>query len=302
MSINQAVIFTKPVHHLGISLSPEELNQRACRVFEQNDFRFVVSKTVTGADLKEREVIRQHYLMYSAAVYAETLSVDVAAKECFEAFFQKSWQKEMDAGRIIPMPELLPRVNTQQLYAYWLDLFDKKQACKLQAGLIMGYFEELGAYAINAFYPSMEANFYNPETVIHYHVVEFDSSQVSWKQFRKDILGVTNASKADPESFRGKLYSEFPVEFPGRDNFIHGSAGPLEGLVERTIHEADFEFTSNPVGAYLAKRGVTLESFIEWKKAQSIEALGNLFDETEEKNTDEILQILEQQVVPKMVG
>ena len=249
---------------------------------------------MTGADLKAREVIRQHYLMYSAAACAETLTVNAVAKERFEAFFHKTWQEEMNAGRIVSMPRLLqrPGVDAQRLYNCWLELGDKKKTCKLQAGLIMGFIEELDVYGINAFYPSLEAIFYHPETLIHYHVVEFDSSQVSWKKFRQDILGVTNAAKAGPESFRGKLYSDVPVEFPGRDNFLHGSAGPIEGLVERTIHETDFELTSNPVGAHLAEQGTTLESFIRWKKSQSVEALGNLFDETEEKNTDEIGQTL----------
>lgn len=296
MSVNQAVIFTKPVHHLQAEISPEELNQRARRFFEDRDFRFVLSKTVTGADLKARDVIRKHYLMYSAAACAETLQEDDAVKERFEAFFHKTWQEETAAGRIVPMPRLLQRVDAQQLYSYWLDLYDQKQTVKLRDGLIMGYIEELNAYAVNAFYPSLEEIFYHPETLIHYHVVEFDPVQTSWKEFRKDVLGVTNAAKADPESLRGTLYRDCPVEFPGRDNFVHGSAGPFEGLVERTIHEADFELTSNPVGAYLATQGATLESFIHWKESQSIETLGNLFDETEEKNTDEILQMLDQRV------
>lgn len=157
----------------------------------------------------------------------------------------------------------------------------------------MGYLEDLEAYCVNAFYPSMEANFNNPETRIHYYVVEFDSEQVSWSQFRKKVLGATNSSNAVPESFRGQLYSEYPVPFPGRDNFVHGSAGPFEGFVERAIHEPDFDMLSNPVGSYLAEKGVTLKSFAQWKAAQSITAIGDLFDETEEKNTDEVFQSLE---------
>jgi len=157
----------------------------------------------------------------------------------------------------------------------------------------MGFIEELNAYAINAFYPSLEAIFYHPETVIYYHVVEFDSSQTPWKEFRRNVLGTTNAGTAAPESFRGKLYKDYPVKFPGRDNYVHGSAGPLEGLVERAIHEEDFEMITNPVGAYLAARGVTLQSFARWKNNQSITTLGRLFDETEEKNTDEVFQSLE---------
>ena len=295
MSVNQAVIFTKPVHHLRADLSPEELNQRLCCFFEPKGFRFVISKMVTGADLKARDVIKQHYLMYSAAACAETLCVDAGAQERFEAFFGKTWQGEIDAGRIVPMPRLLerPDVDAHQLFNYWHALFAAGKTVKLQAGWIMGFIDELGVYAINAFYPMMEAIFYHPDTVLHYHVVEFDSSQTSWKAFRRDLLGTTNASAAAPESFRGQLYRDIPVEFPGRDNYVHGSAGPLEGFVERTIHETDFEIAANPVGAVLAERGFTLQSFSRWRANQTLATLGRLFDETEEKNTDDIFQTLE---------
>ena len=42
---------------------------------------------------------------------------------------------------------------------------------------------------------------------------------------------MTNSSKASPTSLRGQLYADFPVELPGSDNFVHGSAGPLEVLL-----------------------------------------------------------------------
>ncbi len=295
MSVNQAVIFTKPVHHLQVDLFSEKLNRRLRCFFEQKGFRFIVSKKVTGADLEAREVIKQHYLMYGTAACAETVCVDAVAKERFEAFFGRTWQGEMDAGRIVPMPRLLERsdVDAHQLFNYWRVLFVSGKTVKLQAGLIMGFVEELNMYGINAFYPSMEAIFYHPETLLYYHVVEFDSSQTSWKEFRRNLLGTTNAGTANPESFRGELYCDHPVEFPDRDNYVHGSAGPLEGFVERTIHEADLEVTTNPIGAYLAERGATLQSFSCWRMSQSLETLGNLFDETEEKNTDEIFQTLQ---------
>jgi hypothetical protein len=295
MSVNQAVIFTNPVHHLRAEISPEKLNQRLRCFFEPKGFRFIVSKKVTGADLKKHDVIKQHYLMYSAAACAETLHVTEDAKNRFEDFFGKTWMAELDAGLIVPMPRLLERtdVNVHQLFSYWRALLAAGKTVKLQAGFIMGFVGELGSYAINAFYPSMEAVFYHPDTVLHYHVVEFDSSQTSWQAFRRDLLGKTNARDANPESFRGQLYRDAPSEFPERDNYVHGSAGPLEGFVERTIHEDDFEITTSPVGAFLAARGVTLQSFSRWRTKQSLATLGNLFDETEEKNTDEIFQIMQ---------
>ena len=295
MSVNQAVIFTKPVHHLAIDLTPGELDRLARTFFESKGFSFVLSKRVTGPELAARNVIRQHYLMYSKASCADAFELSDAAQSKFSEEFGKSWGDEVAAGRICSTAKLLneKKISVHQLFNRWNNLFAGRKTVKLQDGFIMGYIEDLDVYCVNAFYPSMEANFYNEKTEIFYYVVEFDPAQVSWKDFRKNVLGATNASNAVPESFRGQLYSGYPVDFPGRDNFVHGSAGPFEGFVERAIHESDFDMSSNPVGQYLAGKGVTLESFAAWKAAQSITAIGDLFDATEEKDTDAVLKILE---------
>ncbi len=294
-AINQAVVFTKPVHHLGISLTPEELDERTRSFLKSKGLSIVFSKKVTGSELAERDVIKQHYLMYSQAACAESVEITESGRAMFVAAFGKPWGTEVDAGRILPTARLLEsrNINVHQLFGLWNDQYQARGTHKIQDGLVMAWLEELDAYCINAFYPAMEAIFCNPETRIDYYVVEFDPEQVSWLEFRKRVLGSTDASQADPESFRGHLYAQYPVDFPARDNFVHGSAGPVEGLVERAIHEVDFELTGNPVGHYLAGRGVTLDRFRDWKSKQSISVLGELFSATEEKNTADVFQTLE---------
>lgn len=293
-NINQAVVFTKPVHHLGILLTPEQLDQQARSFLEQKGLRIVSSKKVTGSEMAGREVIRQHYLMYSKASYGDATVTD-KGKARFESAFGKSWGAEVNAERIMDNPRLLEAkgISAHKLYLLWNGQFANRKTEKIQDGVIVAWLAELDCYAINAFYPVMEANFYNPATCIGYHVVEFDASQVSWKQFRKNILGSTDASKADPDSFRGQLYAKYKVEFPGRDNFVHGSAGPIEGFIERIIHEPGFDMASSPIGRYLEKRNVSPETFKRWKTDQSITQLGDLFDQTEEKDTGEALAVLD---------
>jgi nucleoside diphosphate kinase len=295
MSLNQAVIFTKPVHHLELELTPEQLDEMARSFFESKGFSFILNRKISGTDLAARNVIREHYLMYSRAACADVITVTEEAKDRFEAAFGKTWDAEFSAGKIMSTTALLKTRNlsVHQLFNRWNGLFGAGKTTKIQDGVIMGYLEDLDAYCVNAFYPSMEANFYHPDTRISYYVVEFDSEQVSWKQFRKEVLGATNSSNALPESFRGQLYSEYPTNFPGRDNFVHGSAGPFEGFVERAIHEPDFDMRTNPIGLFLAEKGVTLDAFRDWKSRETTSQLGQLFDETEEKNTDEIFQTLE---------
>lgn len=293
-NMNQAVVFTKPVHQLGISLTAGQLDRMVRSFFEERGFRMVWSKKESGIDMAVREVIRKHYLIYSKASYGDAVVTD-EAKAAFATAFGKDWDSEVVAGRIMDNPHLLETkgLTAQGLYLLWNDRFENRETKKIQDGLIIAWIKELGCYAINAFYPVVEANFYDPATCIDYHVVEFDPVQVSWRRFRKTLLGSTDASKADSESFRGRLYAEYPVEFPGRDNFVHGSAGPLEGFIERIVHEPDFDMATNPVGCYLAVRGISLEAFKRWKSAQTISQLGDLFDRTEEKNTDQAFALLD---------
>lgn len=293
-TINQAVVFTKPLHHLEISLTPEQLDQQIRSFFKGKGFSIVHSKKVAGTEMEEREAIRQHYRMYSQASYGDVVATD-AGKAAFEAAFGKSWDAEVAAGRIVGNPQLLETkgISPDELFLLWNDQFANRETVKIQDGVIVAWLEKLDCYCINAFYPAMEANFYNPATRMDYYVVEFDASRISWAQFRKEILGATDASKADPASFRGQLFADYKVGFPGRDNFVHGSAGPVEGLVERIIHEPDFELKANPVGRYLQERGISRDTFSRWQDGLSITQLGDLFDRTEEKDTAAALAVLD---------
>jgi hypothetical protein len=290
MSINQAVIFTKPVHHLGIDLDPDRLDRLAREYFESKGFAFVLSRRVSGAELAAHEIIRKHYQMYSTASYGD-VGITSEGMAVFEECFGREWDDEVEGGRIMGNPQLLESkgIDAHELFGLW----NTAEVKRIQAGVLMGWLESLDCYCINAFYPAMESNFYHQDTRIDYYVVEFDPAQVSWLQFRKEVLGATNAAKAAPQSFRGRLYAEYKVDFPGRDNFVHGSAGPFEGMIERSIHETDFDLATNPVGHYLAGKGVTLEALKGWKAQQTNAGLGALFDATEEKNTDEIFPILD---------
>ena len=287
---NQAVIFTKPVHHLRVDIGPDELSCRARDFFTANGFKIVSSRQVDGSELAARKIIRNHYQMYSRASYGD-FSITPEGAAVFADLFGRSWDEETENGRIKSNPQLLEqkRIDADYLFECW----NAAEARKVQAGLLAAWLAPLDCYGINAFYPAMEANFYHPSTRMDYMVVEFDPAVISWKRFRSEILGSTHAAKAVPESFRGMLYADFRVEYPGRDNFVHGSAGPLEGMIERSIHEPDFNLSGNPVGSYLEAKGITREHLTQWMAQQSCAGLGSLFDATEEKDTATVFPVLD---------
>ncbi|MBT8041969.1 MAG: hypothetical protein KJN98_02265, partial [Pontiella sp.] len=168
--INQAVVFTKPLHHLGISLTPDELAGQTVSFLSERGFRVAYSKKVTGPELAEREIIRQHYLIYSKASYGDILITDEGRARFREAF-EKEWDDEVEARRIMGNPQLIEYkdIDVHKLFSLWNAQFGGGHTRKIQDGVIIARIEELDCYCINAFYPAMEENFYHPATEIDYY-------------------------------------------------------------------------------------------------------------------------------------
>ena len=124
-------------------------------------------------------------------------------------------------------------------------------------------------------------------------MVEFDSQRCDWRRFRQEIVGNTNCAQAYEHSLRAGLHRLFPQARPGSDNFVHGSAGPLEGFAERVVHEQTPGLATSPIGVYLMSRGIDVDQYIRWRERQPITELAALFDLTEEINSDEVSAFLD---------
>lgn len=298
MAINQAVIFTKPIYHLPFSITHETLRDRVKAFLLDHGFYIRSERCVDGNTLYAQGTMDQHYIVYSKAVRLDTLDTLIMSKAGltrFEERFGASWEDEKAAGRLMTTNQLIAQkgLAITDLLNAWEQLLAAGQTLKVQSGLIIGFVEAFDAYVINGFYPAMAERFHHAENRMHYFVVEFDSADCSWESFRKEVLGVTNSSKASSTSLRGQLYADFPVELPGSDNFVHGSAGPLEGFAERLVHEDEVGLATSPIGVYLQRRGVSAVTFRAWSARKPIVELAALFDLTEEKNSDDILPILD---------
>uniref|UniRef100_A0A7S4NJ90 Nucleoside-diphosphate kinase n=1 Tax=Paramoeba aestuarina TaxID=180227 RepID=A0A7S4NJ90_9EUKA len=147
----------------------------------------------------------------------------------------------------------------------------------------------------------MREKYTKQDAQIHYFVVEFDPDELSWKDFRGKVIGATDPSVAHPESLRGVLYrnwKDLGIESQPdiSDNGVHGSAGPLAALRERTVwlgtkpHE-------DPFGATLTSHGVQrLEGWM-MNPIVRLSREGNMmkgpcFDLTEDMDSDDVVGAL----------
>ncbi|EOD21468.1 hypothetical protein EMIHUDRAFT_241149 [Emiliania huxleyi CCMP1516] len=93
-------------------------------------------------------------------------------------------------------------------------------------------------YVINGFYSSMRRKYTAPGASVYYFSVEWDSSLMSWAEFRGEVLGATDPERASVGSMRWQIMQDWAalglVAKPDvGDNGVHGSASPFEALVER---------------------------------------------------------------------
>jgi len=145
-------------------------------------------------------------------------------------------------------------------------------------------------YVLNGFFMAMRAKFVTPGTSIHYYVVEFDPSKLSWSDFRGKVLGPTDPKTAPSDSLRGKMLADWRalgMDYQPNvgDNGVHASASPFEGLAEK-INWLKVAPEGDSFGAKLISSGVSKATIMEWSKDPQVKGK-SLFDQLEDLDVDE---------------
>jgi hypothetical protein len=95
-------------------------------------------------------------------------------------------------------------------------------------------------FVINAVCGSLRNRYIAPNMSIPYFVIEWDSNDLSWKDYQDDILGDRYPDRAQPSSIRGTIFGDWKrlglESAPNSiDNCIHGSSSALDGLRDRLL-------------------------------------------------------------------
>ena len=76
--------------------------------------------------------------------------------------------------------------------------------------------------------------------IMHYFVVNLILRIAVGSRFEKEYWGLL-IRRRRLQLVCGVNCMNFPVELPGSDNFVHGSAGLAEGFAERLVHEDEVD-------------------------------------------------------------
>ena len=162
-------------------------------------------------------------------------------------------------------------ITADEMDAEWAKCKKAKKLVKFGGGFYCGLIEMEGKpaiYVFNGFFMSMRAKFTVPGESIYYYSVEWESVDLSWADFRGEVLGPTDPAEAPWRSLRGMIAAQW--ESLGLkaapnvgDNGVHASASPFEAFAERANWlGADIE--SDPFGQLMLGMGLPKETISEW--------------------------------------
>ncbi|GMH97294.1 hypothetical protein TrVE_jg4033 [Triparma verrucosa] len=310
---NIALIFIKP-HCSGI----EKVRKFVKAQIEAKGLTILAEAAMSAEDIESKGCIDKHYASIAKSAM-ETNPADLTPaddkKEDFKTAFGSTWEEAIELGLIFNAKgaaEKLGSMDGDNLVPLEGKELDKMWAAaekkvKLAPGLYVGNIgEDEPLYVINGFYMAMREKYVTGDG-IYYYVVGFDSEEISWAKFRGEIIGATNPEDAPEGSIRGQMLAnwEGTEEDEGLDmddkpnvgdNGVHASAGPIEGLKERTVW-LGYEAIDDPFGeqliAWTGGKAATIEPWLndaEVEEAKNYELKGKMFDLTEDKDTPWAIQ------------
>jgi len=289
--MNQAYVFIKP--H---AVDNQKVVQFVKDVFAKNNIRILSSGEVYGADIDRNGLIDKHYAVNAHVGTIENpseLHINDAAKQNFYDNFNEQWDDVLQDGRVYSGLYAQRKLGIAT-GAELRDIWDKNGTVKVTGGMYVSFFKEDNIYVLNGFYPSIREIFTARSARLITFIVEFNSADLNWFDFRHKVIGVTDPSCADSDSIRGYMHAhgvaEFGMNVTCGNNVIHASASPFEAFVEKTIWIDGFQPETDPLQQVLGAKGISEQRIIELFN-------DNPFIEYKEEN-DHLVDVLEDKDTP----
>ena len=270
------------------------------RKIEEFNFSIVNCRILSAQYLDENNIIAQHYGVINKASSNAKMNLSPGARKQFNELFGIPVESANIKGGLEFLKDL-PFFNPISLDFLWQNSPAQKLGGGIYAQKIK--FDGVDYYLINGFHPRQLSHFTEKGRSIITFTLESDTE---WQIARDKFIGKTNPKDAEPGSIRNELFVN--AEKLGLSNIssswngVHLSAGPVEGLIELIRYNSDFSkndiktvkdfsfgkkilsvFSQEDVDNILNNQPVTYEN-----------KLVSVFDLTEEKNSEEALQVLKE--------
>mmetsp|Transcript_39318 Transcript_39318/g.83752 ORF Transcript_39318/g.83752 Transcript_39318/m.83752 type:complete len:375 (-) Transcript_39318:1678-2802(-) len=297
---NAAFVFIKP-HAVT-----EDVKTLAKSTLEAKGLKILSEGSIKGETIDAKKLIDQHY--YSIASKATILKpAQLNVNEAkFQEKFGLSWKEALESGKVFNAMDGCDflKLSSDELDAAWARAKKADKLVKFGGGFYCGLVEVEGkdpVYIFNGFFMSMRSKFTAPGTEIYYYSVEWDSSALSWEDFRGKVLGPTDPATAPSDSLRGQILAKWKdlgleAEPNVGDNGMHASASPFEGMAER-CNWLETPVEKDIFGAKLLTAGVPVTILKDWSVDPQViieegGKMGSIFDQLEDMDATPCLDKL----------
>lgn len=259
----------------------------------------VASANLLSAEyLRNYDIIAQHYGVINRLSNDIRKNISESAKKTFNHLFDVDFDDAEVYGSFEFLEEF-PDFTPLTLDYFWQNVpFEK-----LAGGTYVMKLDFNGrnVFLINGFHPRQLAHFTEDgRSIVALTLI----GDLDWEKARNELIGATSPEKAQDGSLR-RLFLDQQKELglpaiSSSWNGVHLSAGPVEGLVELMRYNSNFHIgdTKKPEDFQFGEQ--LLSTFNEGQvydilKNENIQYQGettNIFDLTEEMNSDDALEIL----------
>jgi len=267
---NAAFLFIKP--HANTEKTKKLVEQKLF----QNRLRIVKQGSLSTEEIEK--VIGSHYYSISSKAEADPVSLNVPVEK-FKSHFKVSWAETLESGSVYSAKKACEdfQLSGRELATFWNRSKQLGNLCKLGGGFYVALIEIPGKksiFVINGFYMEMKQRFTEPGSSIQFYVVDWDSKDISWKNFRSKLLGPTDPADAAETSLRGAIYKDWErlglkAKPDTGNNGVHASASPFEGLAER-YNWLKIRIDNDSFGAKAVQAGISVDILEKWTKDPAV--------------------------------
>jgi len=292
--LNSAFVFIKP-HAVT-----DKVKDLVKETLEKKELSIRKEGSIAAADIDKYKKIDNHY--YAIASKATILTPDELSipKDKFKDKFGEEWDDVLKEGKALNAMDACSKfeIDSAALDKMWGECKKADKMIKFGGGFYCGKLELEGKgtyYVFNGFFMSMRSKFVEADASVYYYVVEWDSSKLSWSDFRGKVLGPTDPATAPDDSLRGMILAKWKdldlkSEPDTGDNGVHASASPFEGLAER-MNWLGYRVERDPFGKVLLKAGLSASLVRDWCKDPQVTygpvpIKKSLFDSLEDTDSD----------------
>jgi len=268
---NSAVVFIKPhaITEATKGLVKDHLISKGLHVAKEG--------LIDAATIDKQQLIDKHYYAIASKATLQNPDQLTVPEDRFERQFGVKWSDALETGNVLNAKQACERykLDGATLGAKWAEAKKAGEFVKFGGGFYCARLHVVSeadgrctCYVFNGFFMEMRSKYVAPGAAIYYYLVEWDPLDLSWADFRSQVLGSTDPAVAPEDSLRGVLLARWrelglASEPDIGDNGVHASASPFEALCER-MNWLSVRVEEDAFGQLLLHGGVTPEHVKAW--------------------------------------